>query len=91
MATGMAEQAAILRDAPLRSGAPQDEVRLFHTLFSRGMTCRVDATISRRALWGFDVGPLGDIGAGSLHDATAACHNIGKTEIRVMERMPYRN
>src|SRR5215467_11977003 len=28
MATSTAEQAAILRDAPLRSGAPQDEVRI---------------------------------------------------------------
>src|SRR5260221_9823028 len=29
MATGTAEQAAILRDAPLRCGAPQDEVKFF--------------------------------------------------------------
>src|SRR5258708_6848755 len=32
MATGTAEPVAILRDAPLRSGASQDEVRLFNTL-----------------------------------------------------------
>src|SRR6266436_9084138 len=31
-ATGTAEPVAILRDAPLRSGAPQDEVEIFHTL-----------------------------------------------------------
>src|SRR5215470_6081933 len=35
MAAGAAEPVAILRDAPLRSGAPQDEVRLFHTLRDR--------------------------------------------------------
>jgi hypothetical protein len=34
MEQAQAEQAAILRDAPLRSGAPQDEVRLFRTLFA---------------------------------------------------------
>src|SRR5882762_7943115 len=34
MATDTAEQVAILRDAPLRSGAPQDEVRLFRALQS---------------------------------------------------------
>src|SRR5260370_34048530 len=32
MATGIVEPVAILRDAPLRSGAPQDEVRLFNAL-----------------------------------------------------------
>src|SRR5215831_17951405 len=31
MATGAAEQAAILRDAPQRCGAPQDEVRSSHS------------------------------------------------------------
>src|SRR5712692_8240173 len=51
MATGTAEQAAILRDAPQRCGAPQDEVGIIsHALNSRrGATRRRDRYVPRKS------------------------------------------